>query len=99
MLVAELEGVDAKAMQEAAQKLLASMGDFAAVVLATRGASGATANFVAAFSPKVCVCARVQGCAGVCACAHGRVCAHAPVRGRTESVDMYVVRTCQWVGG
>ncbi|KAF5841375.1 tRNA synthetases class II (A)-domain-containing protein [Dunaliella salina] len=53
VLVEELEGVDAKAMQEAAQKLLAAMGDPAAVVLATRGAGGKQANFVAAFSPKV----------------------------------------------
>ena len=53
VLVVELDGVDAKAMQEAAQKLLGSLGDPAAVVLATRGASGTQANFVAAFSPKV----------------------------------------------
>ena len=60
MLVAELEGVDAKAMQEAAQKLLGALGDPGAVVLATRGASGTQANFVAAFSPKV-----MHACAGV----------------------------------
>ena len=53
VLVAELEGVDAKAMQEAAQKLAQRLGDPAAVVLGTRGPAGTAANFVATFSPKV----------------------------------------------
>uniref|UniRef100_A0A7S0R1E0 Alanine--tRNA ligase n=1 Tax=Chlamydomonas leiostraca TaxID=1034604 RepID=A0A7S0R1E0_9CHLO len=52
VLVAELPGVDAKAMGEAAAKLLESLGDPAAVVLATRSDDG-KANFVAAFSPAV----------------------------------------------
>jgi hypothetical protein len=46
-------GVNSKAMQEAATKLAASLGDPAAVVLATRVEATGQANFVAAFSPKV----------------------------------------------
>ncbi len=51
VLVAELPGVDAKAMDDAATTLLAALGDPAAVVLGT--SSGDKANFVAAFSPAV----------------------------------------------
>jgi alanyl-tRNA synthetase len=49
-LVEELEGVDAKAMQEAAVSLQATLGDGGAVVLGTRAPDG-KANFVAAFGP------------------------------------------------
>lgn len=49
LLVATLDGVDAKAMQEAATSLLASLGDPAAVLLAT--AADGKANFVCALSP------------------------------------------------
>ncbi len=52
VLVAELLGVDAKAMQEAAVKLQASMGPNAAVVLGTQASDG-KANFVAAFGAEV----------------------------------------------
>jgi alanyl-tRNA synthetase len=50
LLVATLDGVDAKAMQEAATTLLAALGDPAAVLLATSSADG-KANFVCALSP------------------------------------------------
>jgi hypothetical protein len=51
VLVAELEDVDAKAMQEAAVKLQAALGDSGAVVLGTK--AGDKVNFVAAFGPAV----------------------------------------------
>ena len=51
MLVVEVEGVEAKALQEAATQLLAALGDPAAVVLGS--AVGGKVNFVAAFSPQV----------------------------------------------
>jgi alanyl-tRNA synthetase len=51
VLVSELPDVDAKAMQEAAQKLQAALGDSGAVVLGTR--AGDRVNFVAAFGPGV----------------------------------------------
>ncbi|KAG1668819.1 hypothetical protein FOA52_004913 [Chlamydomonas sp. UWO 241] len=50
VLVEELDGVDAKAMQEAAVSLQATLGDGGAVVLGTRAPDG-KANFVAAFGP------------------------------------------------
>ncbi|GBF88584.1 alanine-tRNA ligase [Raphidocelis subcapitata] len=50
VLVAELEGVDARALGEAAGSLLASLGDPAAVLLATASPDG-KANFVCALSP------------------------------------------------
>ncbi|KAI8465029.1 MAG: tRNA synthetases class II (A)-domain-containing protein [Monoraphidium minutum] len=49
LLVATLDGVDAKALQEAASSLLASLGDPAAVLLATAAPDG-KANFVCALS-------------------------------------------------
>lgn len=51
MLVAALPGVDPKALQEAAQQLLTSMGDPAAVLLASVSATGDKVSFVAAASP------------------------------------------------
>ena len=50
VLVAELAGVDAKALGEAAGSLLAALGDPAAVLLGTAAADG-KANFVCALSP------------------------------------------------
>ena len=50
-MVAELAGVDAKAMQEAALKLQGSLGPRGAVVLASRDEAKVT--FVAAFGPEV----------------------------------------------
>jgi len=58
VLVAELEGVESKALQEAAVKLQDLLGDPAAVLLGSRGADG-KATFIAAFSPKA-VAAGVQ---------------------------------------
>ncbi|KAF6257363.1 tRNA synthetases class II (A)-domain-containing protein [Scenedesmus sp. NREL 46B-D3] len=55
VLVEELPGLDAKALQEAAVSLLAQLGDPAAVLLASRGegAAAGKVSFVAAISPKV----------------------------------------------
>ena len=52
LLVATVDGVDAKALQEAAASLAASLGDPAAVLLATTSADG-KANFACALSPAV----------------------------------------------
>lgn len=52
LLVCEMDGVDAKAMQEAASSLLNTLGDPAALVLGSK--SDGKVNFVAAFSPQVC---------------------------------------------
>lgn len=49
LLVAPLDGVDAKALQEAATSLLGSLGDPAAVLLASTSADG-KASFVCALS-------------------------------------------------
>ena len=51
VVVAELVDVDSKALQEAAIKLQAALGDSGAVVLGARGEG--KANFVAAFSDVV----------------------------------------------
>ncbi|CAD7697585.1 unnamed protein product [Ostreobium quekettii] len=51
LLVADLDGVDGKSMQEAAQKLLDGMGDPAAVLLGSAGAG--RVSLVAGFSPAV----------------------------------------------
>lgn len=53
VLVASLEGVDAKAMQDAAVSLQASLGDPAAVVLCTQSPAEGKVYFAAAFSPEV----------------------------------------------
>ncbi|GIL79387.1 hypothetical protein Vretimale_16555 [Volvox reticuliferus] len=54
ILVVELPGVvDTKALQEAASELQRSLGDPAAVLLATRAEGGSKVNFVAAFSAGV----------------------------------------------
>lgn len=50
-LVAELPGVEGKALQEAAVQLQASLGDPCAVILAAE--LDGNASFVAAFSPAV----------------------------------------------
>lgn len=50
-LVAELPGVEGKALQEAAVQLQASLGDPSAVILAAE--LDGNASFVAAFSPAV----------------------------------------------
>lgn len=71
VLVAELPDVDPKALGEAAASLVTQLGDSAAVLLATRPSSGAgSANFIATFSPQVCVCAcvRVRVCMSGLAC-------------------------------
>jgi alanyl-tRNA synthetase len=54
VLVAEVSGVDPKALQEAATSLLAALGDPAAVVLGC--GAGDKVNFVAAVSPQVRRC-------------------------------------------
>lgn len=55
MLVEELPGLDAKALQEAAASLLSQLGDPAVVLLASRGEGEAAGkvSFVAAVSPQV----------------------------------------------
>lgn len=60
VLVAEVSGVDPKALQEAATSLLAALGDPAAVVLGC--GAGDKVNFVAAVSPQV----RAAGAGGTC---------------------------------
>jgi alanyl-tRNA synthetase len=53
VLVAELPSADPKAMQEAALSVLQSLGDNAAVLLATCAAEEGKVTFVAAFGKKV----------------------------------------------
>eukprot|EP00882_Tetradesmus_deserticola_P025891 GHRQ01028477.1.p1 GENE.GHRQ01028477.1~~GHRQ01028477.1.p1 ORF type:complete len:370 (+),score=154.63 GHRQ01028477.1:411-1520(+) len=55
VLVAELPGLDGKALQEAAVSLLSQLGDPAAVLLASKGEGDAAGkvSFVAALSPQV----------------------------------------------
>jgi alanyl-tRNA synthetase len=55
VLVEELPGLDAKALQEAAVSLLSQLGDPAVVLLASKGEGDAAGkvSFVAAISPQV----------------------------------------------